>query len=222
VKLSTEPYLEQPGRVCFQRHRASIQRPRAARGLTVALAILLAACSTTPKVQTQSKSGADYTRYRTFTLMSLPVTGPASDPGLMLRLAEPVRQTVVEALIAKGLTEADRAQADIAVHVRGESLPKVEVTDWGFRPTPDYGRSGRFYGTDSFNEPEVSSYEERTLSIEIFDNRTKELAWVGWSKREARGQVDINKLQETIHRILAAFPSGATVSTRQNLLLTAP
>jgi len=87
--------------------------------LAVALAILLPACSTTPKVHTQAKPGADYTRYRTFSLMPLPTTGPVGDPGLMLRAGEPARQAVLDALTAKGLTQADRAQADITVYLRG-------------------------------------------------------------------------------------------------------
>jgi hypothetical protein len=183
-----------------------------AMGLTVALAILLPACSTTPKVQTQAKAGADYTRYRTFALMPLPATGPVSDPGLMLRLAEPARQAVVEALTAKGLAEADRAQADIAVNLRGQSLPKVEVTDWGYHAVPTYGLWGRRYGYAGYRDVDARNYQERTLSIEIFDNRTKELAWVGWSKSEATGEIKVGKLQEAIRRILAEFPPAAIAS----------
>ena len=172
----------------------------------VSLAVLLAACSTTPKVQTQAKPGTDFTRYHTFALMPLPTAVPVSDPGLMLRIAEPARQAVVQALAAKGLTEADRAQADIAVNLKGQSFPKVEVTDWGYRAVPVYGYRGRYYGSAGYRDVDVRSYEERTLSIEIFDNRTKELAWVGWSKSEASGGIKVEKLQEAIRLILAEFP----------------
>jgi len=182
--------------------------------LTVVLVGLLTACSSTPKVQTQAKAGADYSRFHTFALMPLPATGPASDPGLMLRLAEPARQAVVEALTAKGLTEADRAQADIAVNLQGQSIPKVEVTDWGYRSTPIYGRRGRYYyGAVGYHDLDVRTTEERTLSIEIFDNRSKDLAWVGWSKREASGEIKVEKLTEAIRRILVEFPAGSSTSS---------
>jgi hypothetical protein len=198
----------------FHFSRASIRWALETMGLTVALAVALTACSTTPKVHTQAKPGADYTRYRTFALMPLPATGPASDPGLMLRLAGPARQAVVEALAAKGLTEADRAQADIAVNLRGQSLPKTEVSDWGYRAVPVYGVMGRRYGYAGSRDVDARSYEERTLNIEIFDNRTKELAWAGWSTSEASGEIKVEKLQEAIRRILAEFPPAANPSNQ--------
>jgi hypothetical protein len=65
--------LEEPANPAyFQRRRASIRRLLEAPGLTVTLAILLPACSTTPKVQTQAKPGTDCYRYRIFALMPLP------------------------------------------------------------------------------------------------------------------------------------------------------
>jgi len=130
----------------------------------------------------------------------------------MLRVAEPARQAVVEALAAKGLTVTDRAQADIAVNLRGQSLPKTEVSDWGYRAVPVYGVMGRRNGYAGYRDVDVRNYEERTLTIEIFDNRTKELAWVGWSKSEAVGEIKVEKLQEAIRRILARFPPGAAPS----------
>ena len=185
------------------------------RFIFLALALLLPACSTTPKVQTQAQPGADYTRYRTFGLMPLPATSPASEPGLMLRVAEPARQAVVKALVAKGLAEADRAQADIAVNLRGQSLPKAEVTVFGYQSFPGPGRRNGYYGFGGYHGVDVRNYEERTLSIEIYDNRTKELAWVGWSKREASGQVDLEKLEQAIQNILAEYPPApSTPSTK--------
>jgi hypothetical protein len=169
---------------------------------TLAL-LALAGCSTAPRVHTYAKTGTDYTRYRTFALMPLPARGPANDPGLMLVLAEPARQAVVEVLAAKGLTEADRTQADIAVNLRGQFLPKVEVADLGYHAAPVYGPSGGY---------QVRTYEERTLNIEIFDNHTKEVIWVGWSRREAHSQVDVERVQQAISNILAKFPPGATSS----------
>jgi hypothetical protein len=180
-------------------------------GPIAVLAITLTACSTTPKINTQAKTGADFTRYHTFALMPLPTTGPASDPGLMLRVAEPAHKAAVEALTAKGLTEADREHADLAVNLRGQFLPKVQVTNYGYAASPVGLRRG--YGGGVVYGQDVSNYEERTLTIEVFDNHTKELTWVGWSKRDATAQVDVEKLQAGIRSILAEFPAGATAPT---------
>ena len=183
--------------------------------LFLAPALLLPGCSTTPKVQTQAKTGADYTNYHTFALMPLTVPGPASDPGLMLRLAQPARQVVVETLTAKGFTETNHTQADLAVNLRGESLPRMAVTDWGYQPLPIYGPRG-YYGMNAYRDVDVRPYEERTLSLELFDNRTKELVWVGWSKSEARGEIPVEKMQETIRRILLEFPPGTAPTNHES------
>jgi hypothetical protein len=177
-------------------------------GLLAGMALFLPACSTTPKVQTQAKPGGDYSSFRTFSLMPLPASGPASDPGLMLRVAEPARQAVIEALTAKGFTPGDRANADFAVNLRGQSIPRVEVTDWGYHAVPTYGRWGA-YRAVGYRDVDVRTVEERTLSIEIFDNKTKELAWVGWTKSETTGPVKTEKLQAAIRAILAKFPPGS-------------
>ena len=185
--------------------------PRRQRSLrlpleSLVLAVLLPACSTTPPVQTETKAGSDFAHLRTFALMPLPTTAPVTDPGLMLRAAEPARQAAVEALTAKELTQVDRAQADIAVNLRGQSLPKIEITGWGYRGAGVYGRMGRYQGRPGYVPGEVRNTEEGTLTIEIFDNRTKELAWVGWSQTDATGPVEVKRLQEAIRAILAKFP----------------
>lgn len=178
--------------------------------LMTGVAMLAASCSTMPKVQTQAKAGAEYSIYRTFALLPLPATGPANDPGLMLRIAEPARQAVIEALTAKGLAQADRDKADIAVNLRGQSMPKVEVTDWGYHSVLVYGRWGGYRGVVGYRDVELRSVQERTLSVEVFDNRTKEVVWVGWCKTEREGKIKVEKLQEAIRRILAEFPAGST------------
>ncbi len=60
-----------------------------------------------------------------------------------------------------------------------------------------------------YRDVDVRSVEERTLSIEIYDNRTKELTWVGWSKSQRSGEIKVEKLQEAIRAILAKFPAGS-------------
>ena len=172
------------------------------------LAVALAACSTTAKVQTQAKPGADLTGYRTFALMPLPATGSTANPGLMLRLAEPARATVIETLQAKGFQAADRATADFTVNLRGESMPKVEVTEWGYNMADSARWSGRHAPVYTTHR-DVQVLNERTLTVEIFDNKNKELAWVGWVKEEAYGEVKVETLQNAIRDILTKFPSAS-------------
>jgi hypothetical protein len=181
--------------------------------IPVAMAALLSGCATTPNVQTQAKPGVDYSKYHTFALMPLPAPQTASDPGMMLRLAEPARQAVVTALVSKGLSEVDRGQADLAINLRGQSLPKVEVTDWGYTRTA-HTRWGPY--PVRVGEVNVRTYEEKTMTIEIYDNRTKDLAWLGWATTTSGKEITAEKLQEVIRRILSDFPAHSTSQTAPN------
>ena len=159
-----------------------------------------------PKVETQAKPGVSFGQYHTFALLPLPASGPAGDPGVYLRLAEPARQAVTESLTARGFTAADLGQADLAINLQGQSLPKVQVTDLGYHSVRTYGRRGWYTGSVGYQNVEVRNYDERVLTIEIFDNHTKEVTWVGWCKSEATGAIETGKVQAAIRRILAEFP----------------
>ncbi len=165
--------------------------------------ILLGTGCSTP-VKTDYKTGANFSQYRTFALMPLPRQAPADDPGLMLRLAQPARNAVVGELTAKGLTEAPPNQADLAINLKGQSLPRVEIRDQGFT----YPVMTRYGMVTVVQNPytTVSTYNERTLTIELLDNRAKELVWVGWMKKESSKPVQPEVLQEAIRKILAKYP----------------
>lgn len=162
----------------------------------------MAGCAT--PVKTDYKTGTDFGRYRTFALMPLPQQASAEDPGLVLRLAQPARNAVVSELIAKGFSEAAPDKADLSVNLRGQSLPRVEIKNYGFT-YPAMTRYGTFTVVQN-PETSVSSYMERTLIIEMLDNRAKELVWVGWTKKESSKRVTAEALQNAIHEVLAEFP----------------
>jgi len=164
--------------------------------------LLLAGCAN--PVQTDYKPGTDFSRYKTFVLMPLPQQASAEDPGLVLRLAQPARDAVVSQLTAKGMTEAPTNQADLSVNLRGRSLPRIEVRDYGYT----YPAMTRYGTYTVVRNPytTISTTQERTLIIEMLDNHSKELVWVGWTKKESSKPVTAEVLQQAIKDILAEFP----------------
>jgi len=162
----------------------------------------VAGCKT--PVQTDFKEGANFAAYHTFALMPLPQTGPAADPGLILRLAKPAQDATTAALTAKGFQHAEREKADFVVNLRGSSVPKVEVTDWGYNRTTWTRRYG--YVPVHVGEVDVRHTNERTLAIEIFDNKSHELVWTGRLTEDSSGKITPEKLQEAITRVLEKFP----------------
>lgn len=173
---------------------------------TVALTLGLTGCST-PKVRSEHDNAVNFGRYKTFAVLPLVATGAAVDPSAALRLASPAEQAVREALLAKGLTEVARDQADCAVAVRGESLPRVEVTQWGYT-RPVYTRYGRV--TVQHGDVDVRTTVERKLIVEVYDNASHKQAWVGWSEHSSGGAVKPEKLQAAIRKILTGFPPVAS------------
>lgn len=167
----------------------------------------LAACATQPaKVKYEYNSNVNLAAYKTFAVLSPSASGPVSDPGVVLRLTQPAKDAVREALMAKGLTEAPRQEADCVVRVRGQSIKSVEVSDWGYTAYP-YGVRRPGWGYSSgFNPVNVRETTSRTLIVEIFDSASKNEAWVGWSNYSGSGTTDPDKLKAAIQNILARFP----------------
>jgi hypothetical protein len=115
--------------------------------------------------------------------------------------------TLTSTLTAKGYQESPQDAADFTVNLRGASLPRVDVKTWGYIEYP-VGRWRRRYRRyrAPIRRADVRSYEERTLAVEIFDNKTKELAWVGWLTEDSNGPVRTHEVVEAIRRVLAGFP----------------
>jgi len=168
------------------------------------LLLSLTGCATAPKVQSERDVMVDLARYRTFAVLPLEVSGTGVDPGTVLRLGRPAEEAARQALTAKGMTETNRERADCAVLVRGQSIPKVEVTRLGYTPMV-YGRARVYYPATS-SAVDVQTTNERRLVVEVYDNTTRRLAWAGWIEGSGSGKVRPEKVQEGVGLILAGFP----------------
>lgn len=178
-------------------------------GLPLLLVLGLTGCATTPQVSIERDASVNFSRYKTFTILPLSATGASLDPGVVIRLARPAEQTVREILTAKGYAEADRDKADFAVHVHGESLPRLEPT-WGYMPYPAYAgwRGGAYYGSPMMD---MQLTEDRRLIVDIYDGASRKPAWAGWMERSGYGPVDAQRVQDGIRQILENFPTERKV-----------
>lgn len=179
--------------------------------ITISLLFAFAACSTTPKVKHETNPDVSTIDYATFALLPLPDSIPGADPGTLLRYGKTAINSLRTTLIAKGYTEESLVEADFAVVVKAQIVPKVDVSDYGLDYGAYYGRYGRRgmpYATMGTSSVDVDSYDEGTLIIEIYDTETKELAWVGWTSSRIRSKkMTDEQLQALISQVLVAFPS---------------
>lgn len=164
--------------------------------------ILLSGCAV--PVKSDYRKGTNFAQYRTFALMPLPQKGPDEDPGLMLRISQPARETMVGELGAKGLHEVLMAEAQLAINLKGTSMPRVEVRDYGFH-YPALTRYGTVMVVEN-PDVDVSVTTERTLTIEMFDNANKDLVWVGWITKESSSPATAQRVQKAIREVLAKYP----------------
>lgn len=168
--------------------------------------VLATGCAT--PVKCDYKAGTDFSRYKTFALLPVTQQGPVEDPGAVLRLTGPAHAAVARELTLKGMTQASAGQAaDVVVNLRGQSMPKVDVTDYGYT----YPVWTRYGPVTVVRNPSMSvtTYTERTLVIELLDTRAKELVWVGWMKKNSSKPVTVEALDEAIRRVLEKYPPSA-------------
>lgn len=168
------------------------------------LAVLALVTGCTSVVKTEFKPETQFPAYRTFAVLPHSGPSPAGDPGVVLRLAEPAKAAAITALTAKGFQQAELKQADFAVNLRGESIPRVRVDDWGYTRYAHTARYGRI--PIHVGEVDVHAYDERTLTVEIFDNKSHELVWVGWLKRDTTEAISVPDFQKAVAKILSKFP----------------
>src|SRR5262249_24932149 len=155
-------------------------------------------------INSDYKTATDFSKYRTFALMPLPQRASAEAPEVLLKLAEPAKEAVRSALIAKGLTEAPVDQADLEVNLSGQSLPRVDVTNYGFT-YPALTRYGMVTVVENPSSS-VTKYDERMLKIEMLDRQAKELVWIGWIKKNSSTPVRAEDLQTAIREVLDKYP----------------
>jgi hypothetical protein len=169
-------------------------------------AFLLAGCQSLPKVETETAPNTDFSAYKTFAVLMPKESQAAEDPGMYMRISGPAQQAVIDDLTLRGLSQAELDEADICVNLRGKSLPKINVDSYGYNYV-GFGRYGRlapvYAGTT-----EVTTTNERTLIVEIYDNQTRQMVWVGWASKESTEKVEAEKVVEAIHHILMQVPVG--------------
>jgi hypothetical protein len=177
----------------------------------VLFACILGACSTVT-VTTDYDKTTSFAKYRTYALASATqgqVLSPSSEAAL--------RDALRAELIARGISEADKSKADLAVvrHVfLQEKVAVQQYTDWGY----GYGGAWPYrYGSYSMwagapvTYTDFSEYTEGTLILDFVDRRTNKLVFRGIGRAVVEGpDSNARKIQEAVTKIVAELPVGKT------------
>lgn len=218
------------------------------QGIALAsLVVILTGCGTpAPKIYSQANTTIDFSNYKSFGI--LPFTEESmqgsTSPGLLLQVGQPVTLEIQSNMQRLGyIPVGDVAMADMAINIIGNSIPKVQVTDYGYGGY--YGAAGYPYGAGGWAHGypyagryggygmgvgvgygggvQVDQYDEGTLGIEVYETETKELIWVGWATgRMSKDGPDLDRLRGTIQQILSRFPVSAYAGPGNAVQQTAP
>lgn len=182
----------------------------------VLTAILLAGCSSSPKISSRSDFNPAYFvgAWSTFTWVgeTANATGQASDPSISPLVHKRIQDSIGTALFAKGYRYvADKNAADFAVGYSVGMRDKVDIQTW---PSSYYrGYYGRgwgrsYYGYGTTTEVTARSYTEGVLAIDIFAVKTSEPAWHGWSSRKVNSKTagSAPEVAEVVNATLADLP----------------
>ena len=147
------------------------------RQLTLGMGLILAAGCAGQQVTTDYSPATSFSQFRTFALVSSP------DSGAQQLLDQRVRNAVQAQLTTKGLTLADRQNADLYVGYGMVDKTHRQVYTyndgwgwgggWGWR----YYRWGVAWPMTV--QRQVETYTDGTVVVNLIDAKTKQVVWEG-------------------------------------------
>ena len=123
-----------------------------------------------------------------------------------------VLEAVTRKLDAAGWSKADEASADVVVVLHGPTKEKQALHS--FHDTW-HGWRWRGWGPGSVST-HVYEYTERTLVVDMFEARGKQLVWRGTAKGVAAPDPERNhaRIEKALERMFSGFPPGAAGNDR--------
>lgn len=166
------------------------------RFFLIGLVAAMAACSSTPRIDTDHDPTADFSRYQTYSWAYT-----AAPSGMNPLLYERVRGSIDRSLAARGFTQ--QSPGDFAVAFTVGARDKVQVNDFGsYAP---YYRGYR-WGWGGMGRVDVDQYTEGTLTIDVYDVATKQPVWHGVATQNISGTPNQERIDAAIDLVLARFP----------------
>jgi hypothetical protein len=166
--------------------------------LIAASALLLAACSSGPKIKADYDPSVDFAQYQTFNFYN-PMG--IENPNYSSILGQMFRDAISREMEKRGYTLSDNP--DLMMNVSAILEDKTKVTTYN---DPMYGgyygyRRGYYdpwYGYGYGTSTHVSQYTEGTVNIDMVDARAKRMVWEGI----AVGRVNEDRSNEEVRQAI--------------------
>lgn len=179
--------------------------------LLLAALMLLAACATGPRIQTDGDPQADFSRYHTWGWYQ-PLAMEQS--GYSTPLTSRIKDTIQSEMQARGYTFT-ATNPDLLLNFQGVMQEKTDVYSMP-RSDIQYYYSYRHRAYVGFpvwyDETRVNTYREGTLSVDVVDARRNHMVWTGDAIGRVVRKGPAERLDETetaIREIFARYPYRA-------------
>lgn len=175
------------------------------RILIGAMALLLTACASTPRVSVISDPQADYSLFKSFGFQQ--PLGTDREDGAQTLLSRTLKDAARRELESLGYV-FDAETPDLTLNffvekrevIQGRSGPGFSV---------GYGHYHRHYGVWSGYETDIRQYTESTLHVDVIDVARDQLIWEGISVERLSGHdlaFEPENVLSSLSRIFADFP----------------
>jgi len=174
----------------------------------VGAAVVLAGCASL-KVGNDYDRAADFSGYRSFSLMSREHHGPRNP-----LVTQRARDAIQAELTRRGFSlVSNAAAADFVVDFTIGSRERVDIESY---PAPYAGPYWGYPGWWGYrywgSEVDARQYREGTLSIDIFDAHTHKPVWHGWATKElTQSNIEHSEtpIRAAVKSVLSTFPPQA-------------
>ena len=151
--------------------------------------LLLAACSSTPKINTDYDPAHNFGTIKSYHIVSK--KRPISD----LLIAR-VSHALDSSMAARGIKKVDANEADILIDFMVVTKDKTRVTSYntgyGYR---GFGNPYGGYGYGGVNNVDVRQYTEGSLLIDLIEPTTQKTVWRGTSKATVKERTPEEKTE---------------------------
>ncbi|MFN8628426.1 MAG: DUF4136 domain-containing protein [Candidatus Binatia bacterium] len=177
----------------------------------LAILLLLAVCGgclpwrgkpTEPvRIESEESPTARLYQYRTYRWVWEPTPEPSAQR-TQADLRDWRVRTAVEAQLAeRGYEKATGPRADFLIDYHTEYRPRTVSTFSEYLKYRDYG------GTMDISEVYVVGYEEAVLIVEIFDAKSRQLAWRASATTVVNPKDQQDRMAEAVRQIFLRFPT---------------
>lgn len=182
--------------------------------LLSAAALLLTACASKPKIQTDYDHTIDFGQYKTYAFFN-PMG--IENPNYSSIYGSIFRSAISREMESRGYTKSDNPDLLINVSGRLQDKTKVTTTSDPYMSGGYYGyRRGRYgawggygYGTTTH----VSNYTEGTVNVDMVDRVQKRMVWegvaVGRVKEDRTNEQTRANINAGIKEMFAGYPFRA-------------